>query len=181
MKDTATGGFTLLELLITISIVAIIAAAALPILSSNDPQKLLVAAEVTANTLRFALSEARRTRGYVLVDGKKTVGHLKLYSADATGTPGAAIMDPLTKRELDIDIGGSAFSQGVIPTMQFMAGGAPRSQLVIGATGSGFSFQGMDGAGTRNTLQANSGVLLSYGTQSLSVSINEITGLVVLP
>jgi prepilin-type N-terminal cleavage/methylation domain-containing protein len=185
MHKIATSGFTLVEMLITISVLGILAAAAIPLLSSNDPQKLSTAAEETANTLRFALSEAKRTGGYVLVDGKTTSGRIKLYYSNANAqvppTSGtSAMIDPLTKVATDLNVNASAFSKGVTLTPQFSAGGSVRQQLLIGP---GLSqLQGFDGTSNpEGTLQANSGVLLSYGSQSVTVSINEVTGLVTLP
>lgn len=185
MKRITTSGFSLAEMLVTVAILGIIAKVVIPLLSSNDPQKLAVAAEETANTLRFALSEARRTGGYVLVDGLSTAGQLTLYYSDANAnvppTAGtSAISDPLTKRAARLNVAGSPFSQGVSLTPQFWAGGFIRAQLLIGP---GLTqFQGSDGnISTQGPLQANSGVLLSYGAQSVTVSINQITGLVTLP
>ena len=181
----AHSGFTLFELLIVVVLLGIIASAAIPMLASNDPQKLNVAAEETANTLRFALSEARRTGGYVLVDGKSSSGHLKLfYSNSNANVPPAAntapINDPLTKRAVNLNLGANSFSSGVTLAPQFRAGGQPLPQLLIGP---GLSqMQGFDGAGGgQGALQANSGVLLTLGTKSLTVGINELTGLVTLP
>lgn len=180
MRKIATGGFTLAEVLITIAILGIIAVAVLPLLSSNDPQKLNVAAQETANTLRFALSEARRTGGYVLVDGKTSSGHLVLFQSNSTGIPNLPIIDPLTKRAMDVDVNASAFSRGVTLTPQFRAGGQAWPQLLIGP---GLSqMQGFNGVlMNQGALQANSGVLLSYGAQSVTVSLHEVTGLVSLP
>lgn len=185
MKGIAESGFTLGEMLVTVVILAVVTTVALPLLSSNDPQKLSVAAEETANTLRFALSEAKRTGGYVLVDGKTASGRLKLYYSTATAnvppTAGtSAINDPLTKRATDLAVSSSAFSQGVTLTPQFWAGGLARPQLLVGP---GLSqMQGFDGA-TNNlgALQANSGVLLTLGSGSVMVGLNQVTGLVTLP
>jgi type II secretory pathway pseudopilin PulG len=164
---------------------AILAAVALPMLSSNDPQKLNVAVEETANTLRFALSEARRTGDYVLVDGRSTAGQLKLFNSNSSaqvppafGT--AAINDPLTRRAAVLDVGGSGFSQGVTLVPQFKAGGQAWQQLLIGPNAT--QLQGFDGAfANKGALQTNSNVLLSYGSQSITVSIDNVTGLVTSP
>ncbi|MGB7815390.1 MAG: prepilin-type N-terminal cleavage/methylation domain-containing protein [Methylotenera sp.] len=180
MKKIAARGFTLVEMLIVIAILGIVAKVAIPLLSSNDPQKLNVAAEETANTLRFAFSEAKRTNGYVLVDGKTTAGHLQLYYSDVNANLGATINDPLTKRPFDLNVASSAFSQGVTLTPQFRAGGSARTQLLIAPNVT--QMWGFDGiGGNQGTLQANSGVLLTLGSQSVLVRINENTGLVTLP
>jgi prepilin-type N-terminal cleavage/methylation domain-containing protein len=184
MKRIATSGFTLVEMLVVIVILGIVATVALPLLSSNDPQKLNVAAEETANTLRFAFSEAKRTGGYVLVDGKSSPGHLKLYysTSNANKPPASGtstIVDPLTKLPVDLNVNSSAFSQGVTLLPQFRAGGEARKQLLIGP--GLLKMRGFDGAGdNQGELQANSGVLLTLGSQSEMVSINQITGLVTL-
>lgn len=181
MNRIAASGFTLLEMLVSVAILGIIAAAVIPVLSSNDPQKLSVAAEETANTLRFALSEARRTGGYVLVDGKSTPGRLMLYYSDASGNSGVKVKDPLTKRAAILDVTGSPFSRGVTLTPEFIGGGLARQQLLIGATAAGLTLESMNGIGTKSALQANSRVLLRYRDQSVAVSVNAVTGLVSLP
>jgi prepilin-type N-terminal cleavage/methylation domain-containing protein len=185
MNRIAACAFTLVELVTTVAILAVVATVAIPLLSSGDPQKLSVAAEETANTLRFALSEAKRTGGYVLVDGKTTSGQLKLFYSSSTAqvppTVGTAVVnDPLTKRAAVLDVTGSAFSRGVALLPQFRAGGQIRPQLLIGPGVS--PLQGFDGVGNNfGVLQANSSVTLSYGSQSVVVGINELTGLVTLP
>jgi len=180
LKRIAASGFTLIEMLVSIAILGIIAAAVIPLLSSNDPQKLSVAAEETANMLRFALSEAGRTGAFVLVDGRTAAGQLTLHNSDADGNLISAINDPLTKRAAILSVSGSPFSLGVILAPQFRAGGSAWPQLLIGP---GLSqLQAFDGATVnKGALQPNSGVLLSYGGQSITVSLNEATGLVSLP
>lgn len=179
MNKIATSGFTLAEMLIVIVILGIVAKVALPMLSSNDPQKLSVAAEETANTLRFALSEAKRTSGYVLVDGKSTAGQLKLYNSNSSANLSSVINDPLTKRAAILNVKDSAFSKGVILTSKFMQGSVEYPQLLIGP---GLSqLQVFDGIPNKGQLQANSGVLLTFGSQSILVKINETTGLVTWP
>ena len=180
MRKIAQRGFTLVEMLIVIAILGIVAKVAIPLLSSNDPQKLGVAAEETANLLRFALSEAKRTGGYVLVDGQTTAGRLSLYYSNSNANLSSAITDPLTKRAAILNVKDNAFSQGVTLTPQFRAGGSARTQLLIapGVTQM-WGFSGV--SSNEGTLQANSGVLLTLGSQSVTVSINQTTGLVTLP
>lgn len=180
MKKIAKSGFTLVEMLVVITILGVVASVALPLLGNNDSQKLSVAAEETANTLRFALSEAKRTGKYVLVDGKTTAGRLKLYYSNSSANLTTAINDPLTKRTLDLNVTSSAFSQGVTLAPQFKAGGSTRTQLLIAPSVT--QMWGFGGVGdNQGTLQANSGVLLTLGSQSVTVTLNEVTGLVTLP
>lgn len=186
MNKIAQSGFSLLEMMIVVTILGIVATVTLPLLGSNDPQKLNVAAEETANTLRFALSEAKRTGGYVLVDGISTANQLNLYYSDNTAnvppTAGiSAIINPLTKRSMNLNVGTSTFSRGVTLTPQFVAtDGKPFLSLLIGP---GLSqLQSVDKIGeVKSILSSGSGVLLVLGSQSVLVSINEKTGLVTLP
>ncbi len=185
MNKLVASGFTLLEMLVTVAILAIVSAVTLPLLSGNDPQKLSVAVEETANILRLALGEARRTSGYVLVDGKTTPGQLRLYYSNASAqlppTTGTSVVnDPLTKRAAVLNVNSNPYSQGVTLTAQFRAGGSAWTQLLIGP---GLTqLRGFDGASTdKGALQTNSNVLLAYGLQSSAVSVDSVTGLVSAP
>lgn len=174
----AEKGFTLAEMLIVTVIIGITATAAVPMMSSSDPQKLNVAAVEVANLLRFAQSEARRSGGYVLVDGKSAAGRLSLYNSDSSGNLSSVINDPLTKRAATLDV--SLFAPGVTLLPQFLAGGSPYAQLLIGP---GLTpLQVFNGVATNiGLLQPGSGVLLNGGGQSVAIGINELTGLVTLP
>jgi prepilin-type N-terminal cleavage/methylation domain-containing protein len=185
MNKTVAPGFSLLELMVVVCILAIVSTVALPLLSGTDPQKLRIAAQETANLLRFAFSEARRTGGYVLVDGKTTSGQLGLYYSNVNGQiPPAvgtsAINDPLTKRAEVLNVGANPYSQAVVLTPQFMAGGQARPQLLIGP---GLAqMRGFDGANNNmGALEAGSKVKLAYGPQSATVSIDSATGMVGVP
>jgi prepilin-type N-terminal cleavage/methylation domain-containing protein len=185
MNRSVATGFTLLEMLICVCILAIVSVVAVPLLSGNDPQKLNVAAQETSNLLRFALAEAKRTGGYILVDGKTVPGRLVLYysnvNAQTPPTAGTSVVnDPLTKRATMLDVSTNPYSAGVALTANFWAGGQARPQLLIGP---GLTqMRGFDGANNNfGALQAGSNVMLSFGTQSTTVSINSVTGLVTVP
>jgi prepilin-type N-terminal cleavage/methylation domain-containing protein len=185
MNKLVAAGFTLLEMLVTVAILAIVAVVAIPLLSSSEPQKLKVAAQETANMLRFALAEARRTGGYVLVDGKTAAGQLRLYVSNASAqvppVAGTSVLnDPQTKRAAVLNPNTNPYSLGVTLTPQFRAGGSARPQLLIGP---GLTqLRGFDGAGVnQGVLQINSNILLASGSQSATVSINSVTALVSVP
>ena len=177
-------GFTLLETLVVLVLIGIVALAAVPLLSSQDPTKLDVAAAEVGNALRFAISEAERTGGYIWVDGSVS-GHLQV-SQVVSSTSLVAVTDPLTKRALDVDTSGPAFSGQVSMAPRFIQGGTAYTQLlIVGAgvvgPGTGTQLYVYQGSTLKGPLQAGSGVVLTLGPQSVTVALNEITGLVTLP
>jgi prepilin-type N-terminal cleavage/methylation domain-containing protein len=177
-------GFTLLETLVVVVLIGIVALAAVPLLSSQNPTKLDVAAAEVGNALRFAIGESDRIGGCVWVDGTVS-GHLQVYSSPGCASSGwATANDPLTKRALDLDTSGPAFSGQVSMAVRFFVPGnsTPYPQLLITPW---TPLRVYDGATPTpllvGPLGPGSGVVLTLGPQSVAVAINEITGLVTLP
>jgi prepilin-type N-terminal cleavage/methylation domain-containing protein len=178
-KSARPEGFSLTEILVVVSILAILAVVAVPLLSSQDSKKLDVAAEEVGNALRVALNEAGRTGAYILVDAKTVSGHLKLYTSDAAGTPVSAVSDPVSKRAVDIATAEAASSAPVTMTARFMQTGTPYLQLLISPT---LQLRVFDGpAANKGALEAGSGIVLALGARTVTVTINETTGFVTLP
>jgi prepilin-type N-terminal cleavage/methylation domain-containing protein len=178
MKGGNARGYTLAEILIVVALIAVVAAIMIPALSDADTQKVDVAAAEVANALRFALHEADRTGGYVLIDAQTVPGHLRIVKSNAAGADLGTCADPLTKRGMDIDVAGSAFFGQVVLTPRFLQGGMPYAQLLIGPVS---QLQVLDGAGTKGALQAGSGIVVSRNGIAVTVAINEVTGRVTLP
>ncbi|SRR6266496_1902147 len=175
-------GFTLLETLVVAVLIGIVALAAVPLLSSQNPAKLDVAAAEVGNALRFAIGEAERINGCTWVDGLAP-GHLQVWSSAACDrTAWGPLSDPLTKRALDVDTSGPAFSGQVGMAVRFMYGTTAYSRLLIGP---GMQLNVYDNVNpTPNLVGAlgpGSGVVLTLGPQSVTVAVNETTGLVTLP
>ncbi len=181
-------GFTLLETLVAVVLIGIVALAAVPLLSSQNPTKLDVAAAEVGNALRFALSEVERIAGCAWVEGS-VPGHLQVYSSAACNKNAwGAVSDPLTKRALDVDTSGPAFSGQVSIAPKFFYGGTAYTQLLIvgaGVVSPGTQLYVYDSSTSPPTqkgpLGPGSGVVLTLGPQSVMVALNEITGLVTLP
>lgn len=170
-------GFTLVEALTVIALIGILSLMLVPLLSAQNPTKLDLAAAEVGNALRFAINEAQRTGGYVLVDGSDP-GRLHMVHSDASGASLGAVTDPLTKRALDIDTSSSAVLGQVSMTPKFFKGGKAYPQLLIGP---GTQLQAFDKGDKKGALDAGSGVVLALGAQSVTVGLNEITGLVTIP
>src|SRR6266568_3873920 len=174
-------GFTLLETLVVAVLIGIVALAAVPLLSSQNPTKLDAAAAEVGNALRFAISEVERIGGCVWVEGS-VPGHLRVYSSiscSSSSSGWVVVSDPLTKRALDVDTSGPAFSGQVTMAARFFQGGTAYAKLMINP---GMLMQVYnDSFLLLGPLQPGSGVVLTLGPQSVTVALNEITGLVTLP
>lgn len=82
-------GFTLTEMLIVVAVLAALAAVAVPMLSTPDPQRVELAAAELVQALRFARSEAERTRipHGVRIDAASDIA--QVFSLDRSAVPPA--------------------------------------------------------------------------------------------
>lgn len=98
-------GLTLTELLVTLSILGIVAMAAVPELTSTTPHKLDLAAEEIAGAIRFARSEAVRLgqpTGFQQPAGSRQI---HLFSSDTSTTPPPQVFDvynPVSRKLYDV-------------------------------------------------------------------------------
>jgi prepilin-type N-terminal cleavage/methylation domain-containing protein len=170
-------GFTLAEMLVVLAILGIVVLAAVPTLMV-DETRLDTASQEVGNALRFAVNEVRRTGGYVLVDAETQPGRLLVIKSNAAAARGADIVDPLTKRAMDIAVTDSAFSTGVQMSASFVAPSGTFPQLLIGP---GPAFWAAQSSVVKGTLQPGSGIVLTLASRTATVVFDSVTGRVVIP
>lgn len=170
------GGYTLLELLVVVGVVAALAAVALPGFRPSRQATLELAASRVAEALRFARSEAMRTGSPVYVELNRNTERLLVARADLSGSTvsaGTTLRDPVDKRPLDIILSADPVTAGVDVTndpFNYAAGGRQPS-VVFDARGLPFRKAG----GSYQLMSGGDVVLTSAGRQR-TVYIDRLTG-----
>ena len=172
-------GFSLLELLIVITILGVTAAIIAPVISTSDGRKLDVAAEEVAQALRFARSESQRTGDIHGVQISQITQRVQVYKADLSTTPvsiGSILYHPVSKLTFDFDVDSSTFSSNVIISnaiSPFLYATGRRKNLLFDATGTPIWI--VNATSTRYMLQDGL-VQLSYRGSNRFVEVAPITG-----
>lgn len=102
-----SAGYTLVELVIVVTILATIAAIAVPNMSSGIDRKLDLAAEEFAAAMRFARSEAIRTATPYGFRQQSSAKRIRVFRMDTATSPATKIYDvyhPITKQLFDLDL-----------------------------------------------------------------------------
>ncbi len=168
-------GYTLVELVITITILAVIAAIAVPAFSSSDEKELQQVAEEFAAAIRFARTESIRTgepHGFRFLTNQYRI---RVFTADTSGNPWTWIWDvyhPVDKRLIDYTFPPDLAGAGPPVTHSPVYRGTCDRQGVIY----------FDANGTPWCLEPETVLLDSYrldfdtGNAQVSVSLDGITG-----
>jgi len=180
MSDQQQRGYTLLELVIVVSVISIIAAIAVPGVSTNDDAKLKLAAENVADAIRFARSEALRTgEGHGLTVSQATQ-KVTVKKYDLTTAPVSTLhtlVHPVDKQPYDFNINTRATTQGVVisnaqDVFNYTGLGGRRS-LIFDATGTP---KWIVGSGPTTYLLSDADIELTHRGQQRIVSVAPITG-----
>lgn len=100
-------GYTLIELSITITIMAVIAAIAVPAFSSGQDKKLQAAAQEFAAAMRFARSESIRTGEPYAFQYQTGIQRIRVWRVNASTNPVTIINDvyhPVDKQIYDFNL-----------------------------------------------------------------------------
>jgi len=105
--------YTLVEILIVVSLLGIVAAVAVPNYSSVNPQPLDLAAEEIANAMRFARSEAMRLGRPIGFRQHSINKRIRVFRADTGTAPWTLNYDvhhPLSKHLYDVELDSHPFA-----------------------------------------------------------------------
>lgn len=180
MDAMPSPGYTLVELLVVVTLVGLAAMVAMPSFSTGNAAKVDLAATEVANALRFAQSEALRTgeiHSVLVIPGTEqvTVERSNLdtvpVSADFT------VRHPLTKQLYEFNVASNSATAGV----EISNAGAPfdyagtgsQNRLLFNAVGTPLFID--TGAGTSHHL-SQARISLAYGGYERSVRVDPVTG-----
>ena len=173
-------GFTLVELLIVMSLLIVIAAVVTLNLSSNDEKQLDMAAQAVASAVRHARSEAIRLGEPHGVFVNVADQLVKVYRLDNSIEPAVFVYDvndPLSKRPYEIALGANE-SGVVIVSSEFKFKDDPAAKNYIGFAGNSGIPQ-YHSAGKAWLLQAGD-IKLSYQGKLQVVHVAAETGRVTI-
>jgi len=107
MQQREEGGYTLIELVIVVTVLVVIAAIAVPASTQDTDKKLELAAAEFASAMRFARSEAIRTgepHGFRQQVSTKSIRVFRLDQATSPATLVYDIYHPVDKQLYDVTI-----------------------------------------------------------------------------
>ena len=164
-------GYTLIELIITVTIIAVIAAIAVPAFSSAPDKRLQLAAEEFAAAMRFARTEAMRTgkpHGFRQEVSEKRIRVFRLDEATNPPTLVYDVYHPANKQLYEIPLAAEAASLNRTPTFR---GACNKTANVY------FDANGMGWCTDPSTVLLDTfEVQLELGTNQIAVTVDGITG-----
>ncbi len=171
-------GFTLVELLVSIFILGILAAALVPIFASNDGQKLETATTELKNALRYARSQSINKRSPFGVRIQTDTKQLQVFRLDTATLPPAEVFDvyhPVDKKFYARNLDAISFTRGTSYSANFQYQGSATVFWTIAFDAHG------EPISPASLLPLASGVItVSLGSQTRSVTVVPVTGLIKL-
>lgn len=171
-------GYTLLELVMVAAILSIVAAVAIPQLSSSEHDKLTLAITEIANAIRFTRSEAMRV-GEIRAVGvyrsteRIEIGKPSIVAGNVVGME-YILTDPVAKMPYDFEVDELPFASGVTISnstdpFSFYAFGSNSDVLLFDRRGTPFWLD------SGNTYLLSAGTVeVSYAGQSVQLSVSPI-------
>jgi len=168
-------GYTLTELIIVVTILAIVAAIAVPATNSNEGEQLELAAREFASAMRFARSESIRTgeaHGFRQQDAARRI---RLFRLDQAISPPQLIYDvyhPVDKQLYDVNITGESlfFADSVNRTAVYRGTCNKPENVYFDGNGSPWC------ADPATILLDRFEVALTLGTSVRTVTLDRVTG-----
>ena len=179
-RGLAQRGYTLLELVVVTSLIAILAAVALPGFRASEAENLALAATHVTEAIRFTRAEAIRTGDPHLIELDSQQNQILVATADlsgATAVPGADLIHPITKQPYRIvlsDLPGTSNAKFNNNPFDF-DGGIKGDVLLFDAHG--LPFCKKDG---NNVLLEVGTVQMRLGDHDAAVFVAPITGRVTI-
>ncbi len=178
-RSAANRGYTLLELVVVTTILAVLAAVALPGFNPSQDEKLYLAAVRVAEALRYARTEAIRSgepHGVEVFSNTDQVVASKANMIPATPVPLLTLIDPVSKQPLDLNLAQDGTTAGVDVVGQPFSYGAGDFGIVL------FDAQGMPFWKSGGTFyQLDDGLVqLGLAGQQRSVRVAPVTGRVTI-
>jgi prepilin-type N-terminal cleavage/methylation domain-containing protein len=179
-RHEKSAGYTLAEMLIAVTLLAAVAAVALPMLGSPNASRVELAAAELAEALRFARSEAERTRiphGVRVDAGTERAQVFRLDTSTTPATPLFTVRQPIHHGSYVLDFPGDQATRGVQIATVTLSFGAPCGEsrdIVFDARGWPFCSQ-------PPTVELSSATIeLGIGAATRRVVVEAVTGRVVL-
>jgi len=183
-RNAAHRGYTLLELVVVVSIVAVLAAVAVPGFNPAQDEKLELAAERIAEAIRHTRAEAMRTGEAHGLTISQSTQKVTVKKYDLTTAPISVLFTlthPIDKQPYDFNVNTTRSTEGVTISNSQDAfdysGLGRRRSLLFDANGTPIW---VVGSGPTTYLLDDGTVELTYGNSQRLVRVATITGRVTI-